>query len=70
MGEVVRNGNLSESSSVSLSFPTSLLLPYSLKQPFWQLWVYCSHSLNLQPNTWAGLAAGTLLEDDSFKIFR
>lgn len=39
MEEVVRNGNLteSESSSVSLFFPTSLLLPYSPEQPFRQL---------------------------------
>lgn len=71
MGEVVRNGNLteSESSSVSLFFPISLLLPYPPKQPFWQLQGMLFIQAWSQPNPWAGWAACTLLKNNCFKIF-
>lgn len=56
MGEVVRNGNLteSESSSVSLFFPISLLLPYLQSNLSDSSSICCSHRLDLQPNPWAG----------------
>lgn len=71
MGEVVRNGNLteSESSSVSLFFPISLLIPYPQSNPSDSSRVCCSHRLDLQPNPRAGWAACTLLKNNGFKIF-
>lgn len=71
MGEVVRHGNLteSESSSVSLFFPISLLLPYLQSNLSDSSRVCCSHRPGLQPNPWAGWAACTLLKNECFKIF-
>lgn len=71
MGEVVRNGNLTESksSSVSLFFPVSLLLPYPPKQPFWQLQGMLFSQARSATQSMGRVSCSTLLEKDCFKIF-